>query len=605
MKKIICILISCFVLLFGKQATAQITNYSVSVTTPTICAGTVDSVKLWGSQTYTASNVVYGLVSTANTTTIIGSAQPGTGGVLYFPASPTVTTSYYIAATIVGTQTVVMNDTVAVTITVKPSPSITVTAAPSSTFCAGSQEILSVSSGGALTYSWSTGQITSTISVNPSVTTTYSVTGTGTNGCKNKAAISIVVLPPSVAAGWTPPPICVGDTIHLRHTLGPGAIHGGTWLTSAGSLNGDSLLILPSIGTTFTVSYAVCNDTVKHTLTVHALPAITVSPPTPTVCANGSVTLTANGASTYTWAPATALSAAVGSVVTANPTATSIYTVTGTSSVGCINTATTNLAIRPKPTITSVSTPTVCSGNPATLSVTATPTNCTYTWASATGSYYADTTITYTVGSPTVTTHYTVTAQNAYGCTSSKTTTLTVYPLPGLTANSATVCAGSGDSISVYGANTYTWQPSKGLNDTVGPHVFTNPTSNITYTVTGLSGNGCSNTIHVDVTVAADNSAFCLTTIKVHNAFSPNGDGLNDVFTIDNITDYPENHVYIFNRWGQLLWNEAGYNNTNVAWYGKDSDGKALYAGTYYYIIENVGTGKPAKGWVELTNSTK
>ena len=92
--------------------------------------------------------------------------------------------------------------------------------------------------------------------------------------------------------------------------------------------------------------------------------------------------------------------------------------------------------------------------------------------------------------------------------------------------------------------------------------------------------------------------------VQVHNAFSPNGDGLNETFIVDNIGEFINNHVYIYNRWGQLLWNKQGYNNTSIVWDGKNQEGTTLYAGTYFYIIENVGP-KSLKGWVEITSASK
>ncbi|HEX7415168.1 MAG TPA: gliding motility-associated C-terminal domain-containing protein [Bacteroidia bacterium] len=88
--------------------------------------------------------------------------------------------------------------------------------------------------------------------------------------------------------------------------------------------------------------------------------------------------------------------------------------------------------------------------------------------------------------------------------------------------------------------------------------------------------------------------------VHAHNAFSPNGDGLNDTYIIDGIENYPNNHVYFFNRWGQQLWDKAHYDNITIVWNGKDSKGDALYAGTYFYVIDIDGK-KPMKGWVEIT----
>ncbi len=141
---------------------------------------------------------------------------------------------------------------------------------------------------------------------------------------------------------------------------------------------------------------------------------------------------------------------------------------------------------------------------------------------------------------------------------------------------------------------------------TVSTLTVSNISCNTGYVVHFLSElYSCSYTSH---TPFIDNNALCPDSvkgvvngiIKVNNAFSPNGDGLNETFIIDNIEEFTANHVYIYNRWGQLLWNKSGYNNVSVVWNGKDNSGNNIAAGTYFYIIENVG-GKTLKGWVELT----
>ncbi|MBK8369716.1 MAG: gliding motility-associated C-terminal domain-containing protein [Bacteroidetes bacterium] len=89
--------------------------------------------------------------------------------------------------------------------------------------------------------------------------------------------------------------------------------------------------------------------------------------------------------------------------------------------------------------------------------------------------------------------------------------------------------------------------------------------------------------------------------ITVYNGFTPDGDGLNDNWLIENIENFPNNTVTIFNRWGNKLWATENYNNSSNVWDGKTQSGAVLTSGTYFYIIElENGTGIK-KGWVELT----
>ncbi len=69
--------------------------------------------------------------------------------------------------------------------------------------------------------------------------------------------------------------------------------------------------------------------------------------------------------------------------------------------------------------------------------------------------------------------------------------------------------------------------------------------------------------------------------LGIPTAFSPNGDGMNDVFMINGIENYPDNEVRILNRWGDELFYRKAYNNSSNAFNGGDLD-----AGTYYYAIK-------------------
>ena len=83
--------------------------------------------------------------------------------------------------------------------------------------------------------------------------------------------------------------------------------------------------------------------------------------------------------------------------------------------------------------------------------------------------------------------------------------------------------------------------------------------------------------------------------LVIRNGFSPNGDGQNDNFVIENLSDYPNSQVSVYNRWGSRVYLSNDYKND---WKG-DYDGKPLPDGTYFYrlVLEN---GEIFVGYVQI-----
>lgn len=122
----------------------------------------------------------------------------------------------------------------------------------------------------------------------------------------------------------------------------------------------------------------------------------------------------------------------------------------------------------------------------------------------------------------------------------------------------------------------------------VSPYTLTWNTGQNTQTISDLSAglylvevkdkNGC---IKVDSIIIHDISS-PLEAIKAINFISPNGDGKNDYLIFKNLSLYKNNNLTIFNRWGEILYQQSGYNND---WNGY-SNGKILDQGVYFYILE-------------------
>jgi Zn-dependent metalloprotease len=204
-----------------------------------------------------------------------------------------------------------LSPAVAVTASIGTGPALTVNSA---TICNGQTANLTVS--GAATYSWSSGQTTSTISVNPSATTSYTVFGT-TSSCTSSTVTSVMVNPnPTVTVNSAT--ICSGGSTNL---VASGAST-YSWSTGAGT---SGISVSPGSTTTYTVTgyTGSCSNSQVANVTVNPNPTVSVN--SATICTGQSATLTANGASSYTFNPGNI----TGSAIVISPTVSTTYTVTG------------------------------------------------------------------------------------------------------------------------------------------------------------------------------------------------------------------------------------------------------------------------------------
>jgi len=145
--------------------------------------------------------------------------------------------------------------------------------------------------------------------------------------------------------------------------------------------------------------------------------------------------------------------------------------------------------------------------------------------------------------------------------------------------------------LTATGGTSYSWANAQGIISGQNSAILTiRPTTNTTYTVTATNANGCSSTMSYAVTVADD-----LSILKANNLLSPNGDGVNDVWKVDNIDMYPQAVVRIFDKAGRIVYTKKGYDNS---WDGT-YNGQALAENTYYYIID-LEAGKVLRGYITL-----
>jgi concanavalin A-like lectin/glucanase superfamily protein/type IX secretion system substrate protein len=468
---------------------------TITATSNTVCAGT--PVTLTATTTGGVSPYMY-------------TWHPGgTSG-----SSPTLTNTTTITPSATSTVTAVKkwwalvtdangcaftNDTVPVLVNSLPTASTSIT---STVGCAGTAFTLTaVPTGGGLaplSYTWHPGGTSPTgtvTTITPSATTATSVkkwfmTVQDANGCvftNDTVAVQINALP-TVSVTINTATVCAGTMDTLTAS---GTITSYTWNTSATTA---SITPSPTVTSTYTVmgtDVNGCMNMATATINVNALPTLSVTATAGfSVCPNTRDTLKASGTATsYTWN-----TTHVVTDYTVHPNFTTTYTLTGVDANGCTNTMTQVITVYPRPTLTVTATSgTVCVGNSTTLSTTTGSVTVTsYSWS--TGA----TTPTISV-SPVLTSTYSVEGFSSEGCATTKHYTVTVNPLPTVTAISTedSICVGGTDSLIASGASTYTWNTSE-----TDPEILVTLTVTTTFTVMGTDGNGCENMATVTQSVS-------------------------------------------------------------------------------------------------------
>lgn len=358
-----------------------------------------------------------------------------------------------------------------------------------------------VDAGVSSSYSW-TGSIAPSGSVNislPQVSNltngahVYSVNVTAPNGGtdanlsnNNNTQNFSITNSFTLSAAASPTTVCAGSSTTLTAT---GGAAGYTW--TPGGITGTAVVVSPMATTIYTLTGGTGTCTNTRTLTVAVSSSLAVSATNATICAGSPATLTASGATTYTWN-----TGATGANLVVSPAATSVYTVNGNTGT-CAGAQTATVTVNSTPTV-SVNSSTICTGNAATLTASGAAT---YSWN--TGATTAGISV-----SPASTTVYTVTGANGT-CTNAKTTTVVVNTTPTVAVNSASICSGNTATLTASGAATYSW--NTGATAAV---INVNPSSTTMYTVTGTS-NGCTNiktstvTVSPNPTVTVNSSTVC------------------------------------------------------------------------------------------------
>jgi bacillolysin len=436
-----------------------------------------------------------------------------------------------------------------VTATVNPGPTLTVN---SPTICNG--QSVNLTAGGATTYSWSSGQTTSSIAITPTASATYTVYGT-TSSCTNSMVSSISVNPnPTVTVNSAT--ICSGQSINLTAS-------GATTYSWSSGQTTSSISVSPSSTTSYTVigTTGSCSGNNISNVTVNTTPTVSVN--SATVCNGQSVNLNASGATTYSWN-----SGQTTSSIAVTPTSSATYSVTGTTG-SCSNTQVSNITVNPNPTVVvTVNSSTICNGQSTTIAASGAST---YSWSSGqtTSSISAN---------PSATTNYSVVGTTG-SCTDIKVATVVVNPTPVVTVNSPNICTGQTATLTGTGASSYTFNPG----NITGNPIAVSPTISTTYTITGANSFNCSSSAIATVSVS-----LC-TGVQELPSTNPN--------TINVYPNPAENYIEIYNT--------VTLEKITINLY--DVTGKLIISKETSYYKDQIDMSKYAKGlyFVEVMNGDK
>ncbi|RZM06993.1 MAG: gliding motility-associated C-terminal domain-containing protein, partial [Pedobacter sp.] len=270
------------------------------------------------------------------------------------------------------------------------------------------------------------------------------------------------------------------------------------------------------------------------------------------------------------------------------PTATNIltgkYTVVVTTDGGCTNLEELLVTVVPKPLAIIDQIPPICKGAGIQLQASG---GVTYRWVPSTGLSQADTAN--PIATPSVTTTYTVYSSNG-ACEVPGQITVVVLDDPLANAGPDKKMM-KGDFVQLDGAVsgdevTYRWSPETYLDNPTILNPIATPPSDITYTLTVKSNYGCTlSSSEVFVRVYQE--------VEVPGAFSPNGDGINDLWEITAADMFPTAIVKVVNRYGEVVFESRNYDEK--PWDGKHKN-KDVPAGVYYYVINLNNELKPRSG---------
>lgn len=411
-------------------------------------------------------------------------------------------------------------------------------------------------------------------------------------GCRDTAGIVVkVVESPQIGiSGDTA--ICINETGVFAGLVQAGDTTGVKWLWSFGNGRSDTLINPSPQSYSSANTYPVllqavnssgCIDTVNHSLIVHPLPPVDAGLDS-IICLGETITLRPSGAAIYNWVtnPRLSCSSCENPVATAVDTS-NIFWVNGISSAGCQASDSVIITVVHPVQITTVDTDTLCNGESYQLRAEGADK---YSWSPSVG--LTDTAIADPVARPTSTTLYTVVGTDFRNCFyDTASVSMVVYPIPVFKISNGPIAASSGTVIPIQSTSSpdiirWRWIPSYGLSCVDCPQPVLTAGRDITYRVVVFNEGGCRSEETLPVTVTCNEG-----NVYVPNTFSPNNDGMNDVFFPRGKGLSTARSLKIFNRWGGVVFQRNNFliNDATAGWNGMFNNQPAP-ADVYVYELD-------------------
>ena len=445
------------------------------------------------------------------------SIEPATGGVVsYFwdfmdnGATSTDVEPTYIFQT-PGTYDVMLvitdsascniHDTTFRTIIVHPRPAVD--AGPNQTVCRGDTFQLSSQTVG-VSYEWTPQNnfITSANIPNPqgvaSITTDYTLTLTDNRGCMARDLVRIEVDTSFRVQARSDSLICRGGSFQLSGS-GNGVVS-YLWSSSPLANISDPTISNPNVNNldTTTVFYLTAENAIgckaEDSTRIEVFEVFTLEDTF--VCDGSSIVLTSSNGVSFSWAPnnGTLDDPNIASP-TATPSTNTTYTVTATSSEGCISVKDVLVEVRNLPVADAGPDISICFGEDTLLSGSG---DGLYSWTPANG--LSNPTIANPIANPDSTTQYYFTVTDTSGCSASDSLTITVNPLPIVSVGpDTTICEGEAVQLQASGATNYVWSPPTDLSNPLIANPLATPTQSLAYEVVGTDNNGCENSDFIQI----------------------------------------------------------------------------------------------------------